>query len=279
MGMAPGTFARDVLRRSGVELGAGGHARPVLGHSLAGYFWLWLDGDPPTATHHSKRIRPVTNGNGRTHSTLVDSPALVAARTWYLTRVPERSVPLVPLRGPVQMAAVFRFRMPLPGTAMAIPARPGHAHTEKPDLDNSLKGLTDALALRGFLGDDKEVADLTGTSKRWTLPHQRAGIMVVCRTLTAPPDEGYPATPDGPPGVVLPYPTPIRPLSVFWTPPVARLDPPPAPPPANGVNGHAGASAGDAGARSRGATGNGSSKKTAPQKAVKRGGRGGRGGR
>lgn len=204
MGMNPRQFTSEQLARNGIEK-VGRRLRKALGHSLSGYFWLWLDGVPPTATHHDKTIARRKNGVGRWHSTLANSPALVAAWDWYLARVPERQT-LVPLRPPVVLAAVFRW--PLPPDAGEWPpmAEYGGPHTEKPDLDNSLKVVKDVLALRGYLVDDAHVSRDGGSDKRWCEPNQRPGVLIMGRTLLGKYDPGQLFQPDAgdPAGIVHP---------------------------------------------------------------------------
>jgi hypothetical protein len=186
MGLSPRSLSAEVLAAAGYTKGANGRARPKLRPSLEGYAWWWLPGDPPTCTHHAKKI---VAGH-----LLLNDPKLKAAWEWYLLRVPERSE-LIPLRPPYCLRAEFRWALPLDVHRWPDDATYGGFHQEKPDLDNSKKVLADVLELRGWLVDDSMVAKDSGSEKRWCQPGQRPGVMVYVRTLAGPNDSGAPIYP------------------------------------------------------------------------------------
>lgn len=194
MGVDPRSIDKAARDRAGISL-VGGHARPKLSPALAGYFFLNLGIDPPTTTHHDKRIQ-MRRGDDGGHMTLADSPELRAVWETYLRAVPERRT-LVPLIPPVALHVCFRFRLPehWGQPAASNPAGPGWYHIGKPDLDNQVKVLKDVLALRGYLANDSHVA-VEFLSKRWTLEGGPPGIWVYARTLAGPADRGQQIGPD-----------------------------------------------------------------------------------
>jgi Holliday junction resolvase RusA-like endonuclease len=197
MGISARDLPRAARERAGIKLGPGGRALPALLDPVAGHCLIDLAMDPPTATHHDKEIR-IRNG----HRTLIDSPALRAARDRYEAALPHRPGPaVVPLLPPVLMIVSFVFRAP------ADPAGPADGwHTDTPDVDNAVKLVKDVLAGRGYFADDKHVALEIAAKRLAAMPRVR----VYLRTLLSPGDPGleYPIAAEVPPGWV----TPVDPL-------------------------------------------------------------------
>lgn len=181
MGIDPRTIDKRIRDAAGITL-VGGRARGRLLAALAGYAFLSLSIDPPTVTHHDKKIQK--RGG---HLTLRDSPALRAARETYLRAVPERAE-LIPLVPPVALHVSFRFRLPADWRRRGDRG-PGWFHIGKPDVDNLVKTVKDLLAQRGYLADDSQVA-MAFLSKRWTLEGGPPGVFIYCRTLVGPGDDG-----------------------------------------------------------------------------------------
>jgi len=157
----------------------GRHWRPPLGTPLPGFVWMALRIEPPTVTHHAKHLAPVGKKGGGWRMTLADDPALVAAREQYLLSIPERPVPLVPLRPPIVLHLWFYWHRSSPDGQ--------HCHTVKPDASNATKALEDVLSLRGYWDDDAEISDLV-VHKRWT--STPGCVLVYARTLAGPTDPG-----------------------------------------------------------------------------------------
>lgn len=179
-----------------------GHLRKPLATRVEGMFCLHLAMAPPTVTHHDKEIGRRFKAGGGTVPTLRNSPALNAAWTLYLSKIPERRF-LVPLAPPVKLWVTFRFPWPREGEP------PGHDHVFKPDLDNSVKVLKDVLAMRGFLAADEHVSreDL---AKEWAVTHGGEEIVITARSLNPLGDSGCWEPIDAPDGVVVPVPWKLR---------------------------------------------------------------------
>lgn len=135
---------------------------------------LWIPGDPPVVTHQAKRIE-----RRRTHMALVDSPALNAAVNRYLLQIPQARH--AALDGAVDAWVVFVFPA-LPGEPAGQPCG---WHVDKPDLDNAAKTLLDRVVERGYLADDRLVAQTRAAKLRGA----HAGVAVLLRPLTEIPDE------------------------------------------------------------------------------------------
>lgn len=155
----------------------GSHLRPKLLPGVVGGVGFCLRGDPPTTTHHAKKIILV-----RGQTRLGDTPALVAARAWYESRIPEVTA-LTPVAGPLRADVTFYFPLPKqPDKRRGQVA--GAPHQQKPDRDNAVKLLMDVLALRGWIERDEQVTDGM-IRKRWAAEGQ-ARVEVAFWTLTYP---------------------------------------------------------------------------------------------
>lgn len=169
--LPPEVLAAAGLRRAGAR---GGRAGVALGPPLAGHVLLELPVEPPTVTHHAKRI--VTR-QGRPR--LVDSDELLAARRLYELAIPHRPGPLVaPIRGPAVLRITFTWR--------ARDGDPPQWHAARPDLSNSVKLLEDVLVERGYLADDCHVALSVMAKRLGPVP----AVRVYARTLLTGTDVG-----------------------------------------------------------------------------------------
>lgn len=137
--------------------------------TVANEFDVTLDMEPPTVTHHAKKIKRFGTRLG-----LGDSDRLKAAKQLYhymLVRSMKR--PPEPLDGPVRLDITFCF-----GGAAAT-----EWYTVKPDRDNAEKTLVDALVAAGFIRLDQRVCCGDVVKIRGPRPYVRA----VGRVLTEPP--------------------------------------------------------------------------------------------
>ena len=75
------------------------------------------------------------------------------------------------IRGPVQLSVYCRFEMPKSWSKKKRAESQGALHDAKPDSDNVLKAVKDALTDCGVWVDDKQVA-LAFISKRWSVTPQ-----------------------------------------------------------------------------------------------------------
>lgn len=165
----------DLTRRSKQQ------ATPVAVEAeAAGVVYFFLEGDIPTATHHSKTIGRRFRGDGTSHATLIDDPSLKAARQHYAIQIKPNTGQR--LKAPIGVTVQFRFTAKMAGWKMT-----------KPDCDNLAKTLVDAIVRHGWFSRDElvcvlhvEKVDLAGQTQK-----QRAlfapGCWVKCRTLTQPP--------------------------------------------------------------------------------------------
>lgn len=193
MGLDPKKMPKALRDRLGITL-VGGHARPALSPCVPGYFYFDLHMDPPTTTHHAKKIA-VRGGR----PTLVNIAALAAVWDRYLAEIPARQT-LVPLAPPVVLHVSFRF----PRSADREYSERLHYHIHKPDLDNSLKVLKDVLALRGYLAADEHVSRAI-IEKRWS-GSRLGSIFIYARSLKGDLDFGERLliAPAARPGIVYP---------------------------------------------------------------------------
>ena len=98
-------------------------------------------------------------------------------------------IPATPISGPV--ALEVEFFMPRPKghfrtgkhAGQLKPAAPVH-HTGKPDIDNAVKAVLDAMTLLGFWDDAKLVYRVVA-SKRYAGPGERPGAQIGVDTPTA----------------------------------------------------------------------------------------------
>lgn len=120
--------------------------------------------DPPTVTHHAKRI-----ARGK----MFDPPRLKAARDlYYVLLVASGQRPPRPLTGPIRLDIVFCFR----GDRLAW-------HTHKPDRDNLCKTFQDQLVAAGFIAADQQIVAGSITKITGPIPYVRASA----RVLALPP--------------------------------------------------------------------------------------------
>lgn len=112
---------------------------------------FFIPGEPPTATAQQK-------GQNRKTGAWYKTPELRDAEQKYLAYANEVR-PAQPLEGAVRLTVVFQF---LAGDRHTS----GFPKTTKPDTDNMLKALKDALTRAGFWKDDAQVWNET-TAKIW----------------------------------------------------------------------------------------------------------------
>lgn len=166
----------------------------VVGQSVV----MWLPIDPPTATHHAKKIARFGRRTG-----LIDAPALKAARMLYLSVIPQ--CPGSPIAGPYALAIQFRFargatKRPRQatkrdkGVSKGVPTAENATEgicggltwrTKKPDVDNLAKTLTDCLVAKGWIERDEQVVRLT--VEKMDVAVGGAGIAVRVSRQTAEP--------------------------------------------------------------------------------------------
>lgn len=127
---------------------------------------------PPTATgSNGKRY------DGRSGA-VYDSPALARARESIEAAIAPHS-PSRPLTGPLSVEV--RWCYPLRGRH-----RQGDPYAQKPDIDNSVKALLDALVRLGFISDDRLIAELR-VVQAWAEP---PGVYVRCAEIGGAPGAG-----------------------------------------------------------------------------------------
>lgn len=117
-----------------------------------------LDLEPLGEPRAGRRVI-VPKGGGRPFVTAYTPKA---SRVWreaavLMLRSVSRGAP--PLEGPLGLKAVFRFPMPQ-GEFLKRSLRPRRWHVARPDVDNALKALQDAMQEAGWLRDDSQVAEL-----------------------------------------------------------------------------------------------------------------------
>lgn len=94
--------------------------------------------------------------------------------------------PAAPLRGPLRMVAVFRFRRPKSHyrkNGELKPAQPYHVCSKgKNDADNLFKAPADVLTRIGFWEDDGQIA-VAQITKRYVVGLERPGAFFLINTL------------------------------------------------------------------------------------------------
>lgn len=113
---------------------------------------FFIPGEPPTVTAQQK-------GFSRKTGTYYKPAELRDAEQKYLAYANEVR-PAEPITGPVALTVIFGFRA-------VAGHEPNTPKTSKPDTDNMLKSLKDALTRAGFWQDDAQVFIET-TIKLWT---------------------------------------------------------------------------------------------------------------
>jgi Holliday junction resolvase RusA-like endonuclease len=132
-------------------------------------------GDPPTATHHSKKIVKC----GR-FTRLADTQKLRdAISIWEARLAPHRIAS--PIGGPIRLTIHAVFSPPKSETSTRSKAARFEAlglvpKTSKPDCSNLAKTLEDRLVALGFIEDDKAVYSLQ-VLKFWGL-HPRTTVTI-----------------------------------------------------------------------------------------------------
>lgn len=120
-----------------------------------------IPGDPPTKTAQEKGLTTRTvyyNGRPRVVPFAYETPEVKQIRhRWRLVLMDHK--PLEPIKGPVRMTTVWTFKT-------AGRHKPGTYKDTKPDTDNLIKLLKDALADCGYFENDSRVAD-ERTIKVW----------------------------------------------------------------------------------------------------------------
>ena len=112
---------------------------------------FFIPGEPPTATAQQK-------GYSRKTGKYYKPAELRDAEQKYLAYANEVR-PAEPLDGPIKLTVVFQF-------AAGERHTPGLPKTTKPDTDNMLKALKDAMTRAGIWQDDAQVWNET-TAKIW----------------------------------------------------------------------------------------------------------------
>lgn len=134
--------------------------------------FLYLDQIPRT-TAQQKRVRIV---NGKPH--FYDGPKIKEARQLLISNL-QPYAPAQPLQGPVSLSVTWYY----PSYRSNLI---GSYKTTRPDLDNTLKILCDALMSAGFLVDDAQIVNLSA-KKCWGDP---SGISISINSIKElSPDE------------------------------------------------------------------------------------------
>lgn len=107
---------------------------------------FFIPGPPPTATAQQK-------GQNRRTGSWYKTPELKDAEQKYLAYAGEAR-PEKPLEGAVALWVSFRY--PIPKTGKHYDGEP---KTTKPDTDNTIKALKDAMTKVGFWKDDAQVSN------------------------------------------------------------------------------------------------------------------------
>jgi Holliday junction resolvase RusA-like endonuclease len=118
-----------------------------------------IEGEPPTATHQSKRLFVVCG-----HARIADTPELNKAKRWYAAKLAPH-VPPAPLSGPLSLTLrfVWPFRKSESRRSIAYGDLRKDTH---PDCSNLAKTIEDQMAKLGFMANDSIVAELH-VSKWW----------------------------------------------------------------------------------------------------------------
>lgn len=143
---------------------------------VAGAVQFWLDGPPPTVTHHAKEIIRLGGRLG-----LKNSDRLRAAHEWHAMRIPPIDQPIA---GPLIAHVTWYFPLPdkpLPGEVV------GGDMQRKPDRENLAKVLFDSLERAGWIENDSKVTRGPLT-KFWT-ETKYAGIRIYLRTVLISDDQ------------------------------------------------------------------------------------------
>lgn len=118
---------------------------------------------PPKTSHQSKKIVTIKTKDGRQFHKLADSADLrQATRSWIDMFMPH--VPAAPIAGPLRLEVELTWPWRA-SDSKRDRARGRIPCTVKPDLDNSLKGITDVLAMLRFMEHDAEISELV--ARKW----------------------------------------------------------------------------------------------------------------
>jgi Holliday junction resolvase RusA-like endonuclease len=167
MGLKVTKAMQDLILKS---LAADRERNPAKYTPIAGIIVGFLPGQPPTVTHHAKKI--ARRGD---RLKLVDSPGLTAARTQYLSKIPENAGP--PIAGPLMVRLEFSWAEKA-ATKLAY-------RQAKPDADNAAKVVLDLLCERGWIANDAQVSVLAAI--KLNVPAAEAhkpGVTVLIQTIT-----------------------------------------------------------------------------------------------
>ncbi len=132
--------------------------------SDCGSFSVTLDIEPPTVTHHAKKLAVRRYKNGLYAPMMYDSKELQRVRDNYaILLAASGKRPRKPLEGPISLHIRFVFQ----GNSRAW-------HVQKPDRDNLNKTLQDALVDAGFIAADQTIC--AGNILKVALPMPRIEI-------------------------------------------------------------------------------------------------------
>jgi Holliday junction resolvase RusA-like endonuclease len=96
-------------------------------------------------------------------------------------------IPFTPLKGPLRLNLMFRFRRPLSHFRSNGMLHSKHTlvqHCQKPDFDNLEKAVVDAMGILKFWEDDAQVCECH-TWKAWATDDQMPGAIITLQALTS----------------------------------------------------------------------------------------------
>jgi Holliday junction resolvase RusA-like endonuclease len=129
--------------------------------------------EPPTASHHAKKIIRLRTRNGGDFVKLGDKPELQAAKKLLETLMLRHRI-AQPITGPVTLTLEFTWSWRASDSQKARAAGRLPKFT-RPDCSNLAKTTEDRLVVMGFLEDDGQVVELI--VRKWV--GDRPGIRVV----------------------------------------------------------------------------------------------------
>lgn len=123
--------------------------------------------------------RPRTGRHPRTGAPLIFTPAKTRQAEQDIVAIANQYAPRAPLEGPLRLE--LEFVLPIPGSRPAwwrsAASWRGVLPTTKPDLDNLVKGILDALQRSGrWFRDDSQVAELYAEKVYGSVPLTRVKI-------------------------------------------------------------------------------------------------------
>jgi Holliday junction resolvase RusA-like endonuclease len=128
-------------------------------------------------SHHHKKVVTIKKRDGTSFTKLADRPELLSARnqldTIFMEHQPERLI-----CGPIRLEIELTWPWNA-GDSRKVRARGRIPHAGRPDLDNSAKGITDALVRCAYMPQDSAVVELVMRKFRGDRP----GIRVVIEQI------------------------------------------------------------------------------------------------